>query len=445
MMTTRQGLIATSRRKGFTTLFLAPLLTALPAALLGSAAPVVCAAAQAQSATPATSAAAPAAPASAAPAPASAPAPAAPAAPAPLPTPSLTGPLQWLPPAVFDAGPLGKLSANGIVSGMGLAQNNPMPGDSTGQATLSNGQIFLQKADGPLQYFIQAGAYSIPALATPFLSAAATVKDFFGPVPVAFLKLPLGKTTTFEIGSLPTLMGAESTFTFQNMNVERGLLWNQENAVNRGIQINQTLGKYLTASFSWNDGYYSDRYSWLSGSLTFTKGAHSLAFDAMGNAGSTKFQTLATPVQNNSSMYALIYTYTKGNWIIQPYYQFSDVPTDARVGVSQGATTNGGALLLSYAFKHGFSLPARLEYLATSGSVADGAVNLLFGPGSTGTSLTVTPTWQKSALFVRGDLAWVHAGSYASGDAFGGAGTSASQFRAVAEIGILFGSNITGK
>ncbi|MFP5266822.1 MAG: hypothetical protein ACLGQU_05600, partial [Acidobacteriota bacterium] len=59
----------------------------------------------------------------------------APAAPAPLPTPSLTGPLQWLPPAVFDAGPLGKLSANGIVSGYGLSQNNPMPGDSTGQAT----------------------------------------------------------------------------------------------------------------------------------------------------------------------------------------------------------------------------------------------------------------------------------------------------------------------
>ncbi len=424
MTLTPQRFTATSARALFAALCLA--------CLLGSALTMTSAAAVAQSATPATPAAAPAAA-------------QAPAAPAPLPTPSLTGPLQWLPPAVFDAGPLGKLSANGIVSGYGLSQNNPMPGDSTGQATLSNGFLFIQKADGPVQYFIQTGAYAIPALATPFLSAADTVKDFFGPVPVAFLKLPVGKTTTFEIGSLPTLMGAESTFTFQNMNVERGLLWNQENAVNRGIQINQTLGKYFTASLSWNDGYYSNRYSWLSGSLTFTKGAHSLAFDAMGNAGSTKFQTLATPVQNNSSMVALIYTYTKGNWIVQPYYQFSDVPTDARVGVSKGATTNGGALLVSYAFKHGFSLPARVEYLTTSGSAADDAVNLLFGPGSNGTSLTATPTWQKGALFVRGDLAWVHAGSYAAGAAFGSAGTSASQFRAVAEIGIIFGSNITGK
>ena len=405
-------------------LFLAPVLSL---ALTSLSTP-----ASAQSATPAP------------PAPAATAAPAA-AAPSPLPTPSLTGPLQWLPPAVFDVGPLGKLSANGIVSGMGLYQDNHVPGDNIGQATLSNGELFVQKADGPVQYFIQVGAYSIPALATPFLSAADTVKDFFGPVPVAFLKLPVGKTTSLQIGALPTLMGAESTFTFQNMNVERGLLWNQENAVNRGIQINQTLGKYFTASLSWNDGYYSNRYSWLSGSLTFTKGVHSLAFEGMGNAGSTKFQTAATPVQNNSSMYAVIYTYTKGNWIIQPYYQFSDVPTDARVGVTQGATTNGGALLLSYAFKHGFSLPARVEYIATSGSNANGAVNLLFGPGSDGTSVTVTPTWQKGALFVRGDLSWVHAGSYTTGDAFGTQGEASNQMRAVAEIGIIFGSNITGK
>ena len=55
-----------------------------------------------------------AAPAAAAQAPAPA---AAPAAPAPLSTFVLTGPLQWLPPATFDAGPLGKLSVNGIVTG----------------------------------------------------------------------------------------------------------------------------------------------------------------------------------------------------------------------------------------------------------------------------------------------------------------------------------------
>src|SRR5579864_7618241 len=92
-----------------------------------------------------------------------------PAAPAPLATPSVTGPLQWLPPAMFDAGPLGKIAANGIVTGFGMWQGNHVPGDNNGQATLSNGQVFIQKADGKVQYFIEVGAYTMPALATPFL------------------------------------------------------------------------------------------------------------------------------------------------------------------------------------------------------------------------------------------------------------------------------------
>src|SRR5215469_2411814 len=65
-----------------------------------------------------------------------------PAPPAPLTTPAVTGPLQWLPPAMFDAGPLGKIAANGIVTGSGLVQSNHVPGDDIGQAALSNGQIF---------------------------------------------------------------------------------------------------------------------------------------------------------------------------------------------------------------------------------------------------------------------------------------------------------------
>jgi len=365
--------------------------------------------------------------------------------PAPLTTPSVTGPLAWLPPAMFDAGPLGKIAANGIVTGSGLVQSNHVPGDDVQQATLSNGQVFIQKADGKYQYFIQVGAYTMPSLATAFLPADKTVSNFYGPVPVAFLKLPVGKTTQFLIGALPTLIGAEYTFTFENMNIERGLLWNQENAVNKGIQVNQTLGKYLTASLSWNDGFYSNRYSWLSGALTYTKGPHSLMFIGMGNAGQTKFQTLATPVQNNSQIYNVMYTYNKGAWIIQPYWQYTNVPTNPSIGVTKGASTNGGALLVSHAFKHGFSLPGRVEYITSSGSASDEAVNLMFGPGSAGTSLTATPTFQKGGLYVRGDVSWVHASSYTPGTVFGNTGTSPDQVRGMAEIGFIFGNNITEK
>jgi hypothetical protein len=381
------------------------------------------------------------------PAPAAAPAAPADAAPAPLSTFVLTGPLTWLPPAEFDAGPFGKLSVNGILTGYALGQNNAIPGDDTKQATLSNGQIFIQKADGKVQYFIQAGVYTMPTLSASFMNAQNTVSNFYGPVPVAYLKLPVGKTTQFLIGSLPTLMGAESTFTYQNFNIERGIIWNQENAINRGLQVNQTLGKYLSASVSWNDGYYSNRYSWLSGSLTLTKGPHSLVYDGMGNLGQTVYQTSAMPnYLNNGYMHAVIYTYTKGPWIISPYFQYGKVPTNTKVFVPKGTSATGGALNVSYAFKSGFSLPLRVEYLASSGSTTDGSVNLLgFGAGSSGTTFTATPTYQKGGFFMRADLAYVNASNSTPGMVFGKTGTDASQFRAVGEFGFIFGSNIVKK
>jgi len=371
-------------------------------------------------------------------------APAAPAGPTALPTPAITGPLSNLPPAVFDAGFFGKISVNGVLSGMGLVQNNHIPGDDTKQADLANGQVFIQKSDGWFQFYLQAGAYNIPDLGVPFVSTKDTISGLWGPLPVGFVKLQAGKNTSFQIGSLPTLIGAEYTFSFENMNVERGLLWNQEPAISRGIQVNQTMGK-VTASLSWNDGFYSNRYSWLSGSLAYTNGPNALSFVAGGNLSQTSVATFATPVQNNGSIYNVIYTFTKGPWIVQPYFQYTDIPTNAKIGILNGANTKGGAILASYAFKHGFSLPVRWEYIASSGSVAQNSVNLMYGPGSSGTSFTVTPTFQQGGFFVRGDIAWVHAGSYVPGSVFGPNGTDNNQFRAVGEIGFIFGNNIEKK
>ena len=358
-----------------------------------------------------------------------------------LPTPAMTGPLAASPPLIFEAGPFGKIAVNGILTGYGTWQGNHVPGDDNTQATLSNGQVFIQKTDGWFQFYLQAGAYTMPAMATPFLAADKTLTNFYGPVPVGFLKLQVAKNTSILIGALPTLIGAEYTFSFENMNIERGLLWNQENAVNRGIQVNQTMGKF-TASLSWNDGFYSNRYTWLSGSLAYANGPHSLAFVAGGNYGQTAYQSVATPVQNNSSIYNVIYTYAKGPWLVQPYFQYTNVPTNQKIGIVKGASTTGGAIMVNRTFKHGFSLPVRWEYISSSGNAAQQAVNLMFGAGSAGTSVTVTPTFQYGGFFFRGDLSWVHAINSAPGDAFGAAGMNQNQPRAAAEIGFIFGNNV---
>ena len=171
----------------------------------------------------------------------------------------------------------------------------------------------------------------------------------------------------------------------------------------------------------------------------------------MGNLGQTAYAGQpshpATPVQNNGYMHAVIYTYTKGPWIISPYFQYGKLPTNLKVGVAKGTSATGGAINASYAFKSGFSLPARVEYLTSSGSASDeSSVNLLgFGAGSAGTTFTATPTYQKGGMYLRSDLAWVHASNYTPGDVFGKTGTEANQFRAVLEFGFIFGKNITEK
>jgi hypothetical protein len=129
----------------------------------------------------------------------------------------------------------------------------------------------------------------------------------------------------------------------------------------------------------------------------------------------------------------------KGPWIIQPYYQYSSVPANRQIGIVKGNATQAGAILVSRTFKHGFSLPVRWEYISSTGSADDPeVVNLMYGPGSKGTSITVTPTFQNGKFFFRGDLSYVHVTDIMPGLAFGQSGTLKSQHRAVAEFGFLF-------
>jgi hypothetical protein len=367
------------------------------------------------------------------------------AAPMPLPTPAMTAPLATGIPHELPAGPFGKIEVTGVLSGIGLFGNNPFFHGDEGHVDLSNAQVFLQKTSGVFQFYLQGGAYNIPVVGYPFVKTNFTAPALYGPFPVGYVKLVKGNFNV-EIGSLPTVIGAEYTFDFQNMNIERGLLWNQEPAISRGIQINDTYKK-LTVAFSWNDGFYSNRYTSLSGSLAYAiNAANTVTFAASGNAGNTYVipGSVATPTyQNNEQVYNLEYMYAKGNWMIMPYYQYTVVKSNDAVFLTPGAHTNGGAILANYNFKHGISLSARPEYIKSSGSAATGEANLLgYGSGSGAFSFTVTPTWVKDAFFIRGDVSLVHITDGTPG--LGGPefglfpGTKTNQTRGVIEAGFLF-------
>ena len=355
------------------------------------------------------------------------------------------GPLSANPnPINFEAGPLGPVYLTGVVSPLGLWQNNVSPGDQHSLASLSNGQVFFSKPDGFFQYFVQVGAYTLPALGTPYVNTPKATGDFYGPLPAAFVKLAPTDEFSIQAGKLPTLIGAEYTFTFENVNIERGLLWNQENAINRGVQLNYTAGP-LAYALSWNDGFYSNRYTWLWGSAAYTLDKeNTFSLIAGGNYSHTTKSTLATPLfQNNETIFNFIYTYNSAPWTVTPYFQFTHVPAQSEIGAFSSASTIGGAILANYSFGDdsplpGVSLPFRFEYIGSTGSAANGAPNLLYGPGSNAWSITFTPTYQYKIFFARAEISHVGTSSTTPGLVFGPSGTNTTQTRGVLEVGIIF-------
>lgn len=363
----------------------------------------------------------------AAPAPAAAPAPPAPPTLATAMSASLAANGS---PMSFDMGFLGeKVYVTGALTGIALTQNNVSPGtyfpgyqDYGNEADISNAQIMINKVDGLVQYFVQIGDYSFPSLGAPYEKSTDAVKTNFGIVPEAFIKIAPTGAFSIEGGKLPTLTGAEYNFTYQNLNIERGLLWGIEPAVSRGVQANYSQGAF-SGSVSFNDGLYSNQYNTVSGLLTWTITPSDIL--AVAGTGTTKKTTFS--YYNNQTLINVLYTHTMGPWTINPYFQYSDVPAYKPGGFSHGTITSG-ALLLNYAFDSksmfsGIMLPLRGEYVSGTGALK-----------GTQYSVTFTPTYQYKIYFIRGEV------SYTGGDIalFGPKGTDKTQTRGVIETGVLF-------
>ena len=375
-----------------------------------------------------------------------APAAAAPAPPAPPSLmPAMTAPLAQNPtPMSVDLGPLGnKVYITGVVSGIGFTQNHHVAGDQATWGDLSNAQIFINKVDGDFQYFVDIGTYSLPALGTlPYVKATTLTSATYDVLPMAFIKYAPSALPGFSIeaGKLPTLIGDEYMFTFENSNIERGLVWGIEPLVSRGVQANYTTGP-VTVNLAWTDGYYSNEYNTISGALTYVVSPTDTVI--VQGEGPTKksARTTATtlPLYNNSTLYDVIWTHTMGPWSFTPYFQYTSSPAYVGSGTTKETTTWSGALLATYTFDSksmlsGVSLPARFEYISQNNGAGVGSA--LFGPGSNAWSITATPTYTFGHYFVRGEVSYVDIGGGGSG--YGTTGTAKDQLRGMLELGVLF-------
>lgn len=368
-------------------------------------------------------------------------------------------------PSCLTLGAFGDIYVGGAVTGYFYTQTNQLsaafsppgiPLDRGARADFSNLMGFIQKADGPFQFYAAFGAYTIPGLGAPIFSAFDQTDLLFSPVPIVFGKYVINDNWSVQGGRMPTLIGSELPFTFQNLNISRGLLFNQENVINQGVQVNYSDGPWA-ASFAATDGFYSGEINWITGAITYkidaantvgiNGGTHFSSytnFDGLTSRG-LRYQFATPQTLQNSSIVSANYTYADGPWIVTPYVQYTNVESNTVLGLA-GAETVGGALLASYAFTDNFALAGRVEYITQSGTRGNfaGQSSVLYGPGSSAFSFTVTPTFTFDRYFIRGEFSTVQLYNISTivpglaGTGFGRTGLKTSQERYMIETGITF-------
>lgn len=317
--------------------------------------------------------------------------------------------------------------------------DTPTGADVATRVNTSNAFAILTKTAGTLQFALQAGTYSIPVVG---FAGNKTIQkgantDLFGAVPLAVAEYVPNGNFNVSAGILATLTGAESTFTYQNWNIERGAVWNVENAVSRGVRAAWTRGK-LTTTLGANDGFYSGHYGAAEGSLAFAPDANdSLLFVWLDPNSRTPGNPSSSVA--NKELFNLVYTRTRGNLQLAPYVLSARSPSAAGLGYPQSESAFGAALLANLTLSSRFSTAARWESLHNSSGPSDTSLNadlVGYGPGSGVTTWTITPAWTLGhGAFARVDFSHAHVTGAANGVAFGSDGNTHDQNRIMLEIG----------
>lgn len=348
----------------------------------------------------------------------------------------------------YEVPNLGTWHLNTALSGLAATQSNAALGEPRNYGDLSNAQVVVSKSTGLLQFFAVAGFYSMPDLSTSYLRAATQTKNTWGALPIAIATLAPNENWSLNVGNLFTLGGSEGTFSYENINIQRGLLWGQTNSVSRGAQLNYQKNSW-SSSIAWTDGAYSGTYNWLGVSTAYQLNKMSSVTAIWNGALSANpTETTGTPLlQNNSQITNLLYSYSVDRFSINPYLQYTVVPAKPSIGINGVSGSQGLGILATYRItplvdgqpaKKNLTVPFRLEYLNTWGNSGTSANNLLYGPNSAAWSATLTPTIQDGPFFARVEGSYVRANNYTNGAAFGVAGNTPAQARLMVEAGILY-------
>jgi hypothetical protein len=238
-------------------------------------------------------------------------------------------------------------------------------------------------------------------------------------------------------GQIGTLLGAESAFTYQNVNIQRGIGWALEPVVSRGVHVGYTNGPW-TVAVEDNDGFYTGSFNTIEYEVAWAPSSTtSWTFVGMNPGANTPGN--ATSFIANQSEYNLQYSHTAGRWTFSPYALLVASPASAALGYTQAESAYAISLLGSYGFSSLISVGFRVEDAENEAATTALTPNafLLYGPGSGAWTYTLTPTYKFAGNgIVRLEWSHVTVRNGIAGALFGTTGTTTSQDRFGIELGV---------
>lgn len=371
-------------------------------------------------------------------------------------------------PITFDGGPLGKLTLSGGADGYAYALTGAGSESSAGLLNTDrsdgfeflNGLIQLQKTDGLVQFTVQAGSTGSLVLGT---KPGPTSVQTWATGPLRAIYLTLAPTSNFNIsaGHVASLEGYESSVDWLNSNMLTTDIFEVQNSQSTGVTATYTAGP-VTGTFVFGDGFDTQVWNYLQLAATYTindnnaltlygstnLGRTGLNARFYGNANlayNSSFNTVGLQgVANfvNSSVVGAYYSYTIGNLNLVPEVQYvwarqDDSLVTAGSAAMTGYSSNfGAALFANYQFgKSPYSLGAWVQYFTSNGPD-----NWFLNPGAQGFGLSISPTWQKNHLFLRGDVGLIHLTTIGTpgSSGYGSGMTGRNQADFLLETGVLF-------
>ena len=262
-------------------------------------------------------------------------------------------------------------------------------------ADLSNAMLNVTANAGKWQANASAGYYAFPTLGVPLAQTyqAGANTRLYSELPLAALQYNFDSHFSVAAGKFAALLGQESPFTWQNLDVQRGLGWNMEPTISRGIQASYTNGPW-TLTLQENDAYYSGSNRAFEGLIGFAPTANtSLQFAAI--VPGANVPPNPTVSIGNKAEYDLMLTQTSGKLQLLPYYLWVTSPSSAALGYTNTGHATAAVLLAAWTFSPQWLIAARYEDARNQSSAADLSPNadlVGFGPGSSAQSFTVTST-----------------------------------------------------